>query len=214
MNNTIAIVAHTTRAKQAHQLMADVGAAYMNIDNGTLGCNKNHHKVWTWLAQHASDWAIVLEDDAVPVAGFNEQIAQALTVAPTPVVSLYLGKHHIPTLDIERDKQQAIVKAQAADAHWITGNQLLHAVAIAVRKDQLHPMLTHIKGLPDFFPIDEAISHWAAQTTHISYTWPSLCDHRDEPTLFRHHDKLDRPPGRIAYHTGTHQHWTDRSVTL
>lgn len=214
----LGIVAHTQRAPQAHQLMADTKAAYMNIDGGNhqLGCNANHKKVWTWLAQHCKDeWAIVLEDDAVPVKHFVEQTQAALAQAPSPVVSLYFGKHHIPTLDIEVQKRQAVAKAQAADAHWITSRQLLHAVAIAIRTEHIADMLAHINTLPDFFPIDEAISHWTSNN-HIdaAYTWPSLVDHADQPTLFRHHDKMDRPPGRVAHLVGTRDQWTDKSVTL
>ena len=113
----IGIVAHTARAEHAHTLMDQVGAAYTSVDNGTLGCNGNHKQVWTWLNNHTDEWAIVLEDDSLPTPDFLHQATQALAVAPSPIVSFYLGKHHIPTLDIEHHKQQAITKAQAADAH-------------------------------------------------------------------------------------------------
>lgn len=213
----LAVVAHTKRAQQAHQLMSDVGAAYMNIDGGQnqIGCNANHKKVWQWLADNnTTDWSIVLEDDAV-VEGFVEQAEAALAVAPSPVVSFYFGKHHIPTLDIEQQKRQAVARAQAADAHWITSRQLLHAVAIAIRTEHVADMLAHINTLPDFFPIDEAITHWTTNNQiDVAYTWPSLVDHADQPTLFTHHDKMDRPPGRVAHSVGTRTEWTDKSVTL
>jgi hypothetical protein len=45
--------------------METVGAAYISIDNGTLGCEGNHRKVWQWLNDHATTkWVVVLEDDA------------------------------------------------------------------------------------------------------------------------------------------------------
>lgn len=212
----LAVVAHTKRAQQAHKLQAATQAAYVSIDNGTLGCNGNHKKVWQWLAHHNTDeWAIVLEDDAQPVEGFLEQAQAALDKAPGPVVSFYFGKHHIPTLDIEQQKRQAVARAQTADAHWITSRQLHHAVAVAVRTDHLESMLAHIHALPDFFPIDEAIAHWTNNNQHdVAYTWPSLCDHADQPTLFKHHDKMERPPGRVAHNVGTREQWTDSSVTL
>lgn len=195
--------------------MAQTNAAYMSIDDGTLGCERNHHQVWNWLRSNSKEWAIVLEDDAEPVDEFRNQITLALEAAPTPIVSFYLGKHHIQTLDIERDKQQAIARADTADAHWITGRQLLHAVAVAVHRNHLVSMLNHLYSMPAFFPIDEAISHWVNTSgMDVSYTWPSLADHADQPTLFRHHDKLERPPGRVAYRTGTRPQWNDSSVTL
>jgi len=211
----IGIVAHTARAEHAHTLMDQVGAAYTSVDNGTLGCNGNHKQVWTWLNNHTDDWAIVLEDDSLPTPDFVHQATQALAVAPSPLVSFYLGKHHIPTLDIEHHKEQAITKAQSADAHWITSRQLLHAVAVAIDKDHIAAMLAHIADLPEQFPIDEAITHWATTNTiDVCYTWPSLVDHADQPTLFRHLDKLPRPPGRVAYNTGGHDTWTDRAVIM
>jgi GR25 family glycosyltransferase involved in LPS biosynthesis len=211
----IGIVAHTARLDQANALADTVNATYISVDDGTLGCNANHKKVWTHLAEQSTEWSIVLEDDAIPVDNFLDQATQALAAAPGPIVSFYLGKHHIPQLDIEQDKQQAIARADAADAHWITGRHLFHAVAVAVRTDHTRPMLNHLNQLPDFFPIDEAICHWANNNfIDISYTWPSLIDHADLPTLFRHHDKLPRPPGRVAYRTGTRDTWTDKAVTL
>ena len=211
----IGIVAHTARLTQAEHLADLVAADYISVDDGTLGCNGNHKKVWTWLNNHTDEWAIVLEDDSLPTPDFRDQASQALAVTPSPVVSFYLGKHHMPTLDIERDKQQAITKAQAADAHWITSRQLLHAVAVAIHKDHIAAMLAHITQLPELFPIDEAITHWATSNTiDVAYTWPSLVDHADHPTLFRHLDKLPRPPGRVAYTTGGHDTWTDRAVIM
>jgi len=212
----IGIVAHTKRANQTHILMDQVRAAYTNIDDGTLGCDDNHRHVWQWLLQHTTDqWCIVLEDDALPVEGFISQAEQALSVAPSPVISFYLGRHHIPELEWEQRKQQAIGRADQADAHFITSNHLLHAVAIAVRTDHIARMLAHLNMLPNVLPIDEAITHWIQNTGQdVSYTWPSLADHADQPTLFRHRDKLPRPPGRIAYRTGGHNTWTDRAVTM
>jgi hypothetical protein len=216
MNHTIAVVAHTSRAEQAHRLMQDTQASYLSMDDGTLGCEGNHRRVWEWLHAHSTThWSIAMEDDALPVAGFLGQLTAALDTAPSPVVSLYLGRHHIPKLDIEIQKSQAVLRAEAADAEWITSRHLFHAVALAVRTDHLGSMGAHIATLPPRFPIDEAISHWAnAEGIDVSYTWPSLVDHADLPTLFVHHDKLPRPPGRVAYRTGGRSSWSDRSITL
>jgi len=211
----IGIVAHTARLTQAEHLADLVAADYISVDDGTLGCNGNHKKVWAHLNDYPTEWSIVLEDDAIPVDGFIEQAEQALRVAPAHVVSFYMGKHHIPTLDWNHRKQQAIVQAELVDAHWMITNQLLHAVAVAIRTTYIPSMWHHINQMPDAFPIDEAITHWVCNTGHnVAYTWPSLIDHADQPTLFRHPDKMDRPPGRVAYRTGTHPTWTDKAVMM
>jgi GR25 family glycosyltransferase involved in LPS biosynthesis len=215
VNHTIGIVAHTKRSEQAHQLMESTRAAYMSIDNGTLGCELNHRKVWLWHLEHCTtQWAVSLEDDAVPIPQFQEQVQAALEQSPSPVVSFYFGRHRIAVW--EKRKQIAISKAEHDDANWFTGRTLLHAVAVAVRTDVLSEMITHAtQQLPDTFPNDEAISHWANATGNtVAYTWPSLVDHADQPTLFVHPDKLPRPPGRKAYKLGIRTTWTDKAVTL
>jgi hypothetical protein len=211
----IGIVAHTSRLDQANTLADKVNATYISVDDGTLGCNGNHKKVWAHLSEQHTEWSILLEDDAIPVDGFIDQAQQALAVTPGHVVSFYLGRHHIPTLDWEQRKQRAIAQADSNEAHWLTTNHLLHAVAVAIPTQQIPSMWHHINKMPDVFPIDEAITHWAYNTGRtVAYTWPSLIDHADQPTTFRHPDKMPRPPGRIAYRTGTHTHWTDKAVTM
>lgn len=216
----IGVVAHEARRDQAIQLADTVDAAVLSIDDGSLGCDANHKKVWAELYNRTDNdlgaqWLIVLEDDAVPVDDFNAQAHAALAAAPSPVVSFYLGRHHIPTLDWEKRKQEAILRADIAQAHWITTNHLLHAVAVAIRRDYVASMYRHLETLPLVLPIDEAITHWMHNRgVSVSYTWPSLIDHADQPTLFRHPDKLPRPPGRVAYTTGTRPTWTDKAVTM
>jgi hypothetical protein len=215
VNHTIGIVAHTARAEQAHSLMESVGAAYMSMDNGTLGCERNHRKVWEWLAANSTtEWSISLEDDAQPVTGFRGQAAAALAQTEYPVVSFYLGSHHLGLHD--KPKHQAITQAEQHGAHWITTDKLHHAVAVAIRTDVLPYILQYGPEFPANYPNDELITHWARNTGNtIAYTVPSLIDHADEPTLFRHPDKINRPPGtRKAFKVGTRTTWNDKAVSM
>ncbi|UVG34722.1 glycosyltransferase [Mycobacterium phage Rita] len=201
MTHTIGIVAHTKRAEQAHRLMEIVGAAYMSIDNGALGCEANHRKVWQHLTRHNTGWLVVLEDDAIPCNNFRDQLDAALAVAPSPVVSLYLGRER------PREYQQRIAKAADTTASWLTCRRLLHAVGIAIHADLVPNMLNN---LPNGKPIDEAISAWARHQGHtIAYTWPSLIDHADEtPMIDTRNDNQPRLPGRVAWQHGTRDTWT------
>ncbi|QGH79237.1 glycosyltransferase [Mycobacterium phage Flathead] len=199
----IGIVAHTTRAEQAHQLMETVGAAYMNIDNGALGCENNHRKVWQHLTRHNTNWLVVLEDDAIPCNNFRDQLHAALTAAPTPVVSLYLGRER------PREYQQRIAKATDTTAHWLTCRRLLHAVGTAIHTDLVPHMLNN---LPNGKPIDEAITTWARHQSHtIAYTWPSLVDHADEPSLT---GRRGPATGRVAWRHGGRDWWTAEAHAL
>lgn len=201
----IGIVAHTSRAEQAHRLAETVGAVYTSIDNGRLGCNRNHHKTWTWLLQHNnSDWITVLEDDAKPVPNFRQQLAETQKTSPSPILSLYLGKKRPPHW--QEAMKAATEKADKADACFITAPLLLHAVAVTIHKDIISDLLPAIEHTTR--PWDYAIGIWALQHHEpVSYTWPSLCDHKDGPTVAKHPDRKPRPPGRTAWRTGTRTIW-------
>lgn len=182
--------------------MDTVGAAYMTIDNGKYGCEGNHRRAWEYLAKHnTSEWSIVLEDDAIPVPeGFNEQLAQVLDNAPTPIVSLYLGKLRPPHW--QSAIRQAVEQATTQDSHYLVGTHLLHAVAVAIRTDLLADMLTSTATTQHAW--DFRIAAWALERGHaVSYTFPSLVDHADGDTVVKHPDGKTRTPGRVAWHTGT-----------
>jgi len=209
----IGIVAHTARAPQARKLKDAVGAAYVSVDNGTLGCDRNHQRTWRWLAAHAADhpWAVILEDDAVPCEGFPHQLRAALAAAPpnAGVVSLYLGRQRPP--QAQYAVQDAVQRAIAADACWITSGHLIHAVAVAVRTELLPSLIEYLD--PEL-PSDEGLDDWISTTTRVAYTYPSLVDHADGPTLFAHPDGQTRPPGRIAWHHGIRTAWNHTTVEM
>ena len=223
MTVAIAIVAHTKRAEQAHQLMDTVGAQYLSMDDGTLGCTANHIRCWTYLAKQPTEWSLVLEDDAQPIHGFRDQLDLALDAAPTEVVSLYLGRERPVWMEFggrgsAQRVQPVIIKALArADeqgASFITAPKLLHAVAVAVRTNLIDSMLKHVQESKQ--PIDFAIGDWCTANHHqVAYTYPSLCDHEDGPTVIRRHpDGEPRHQPRKAHKVGTADAWTKRSVTL
>lgn len=152
---------------------------------------------------------MIVEDDAIPVVGFRDQLTDALTVAPAPIVSLYLGRLRPPWA--QPAVLAATEAATAENADWIISTHLLHAVGYAIKTELLASLLHY----PTPLPVDQHITRWAQAFGHtIAYTWPSLLDHRDDPTLFDHPDGHPRTAGRIAWKTSPHPTWTPRSVTL
>jgi hypothetical protein len=205
----IGIVAHTSRSTQAKQLGRQVKSDFVSIDNGVMGCDENHYTVQRHLAALPSTWSIILEDDAVPVNDFRAQAEQALIMAPSPIVSFYLGRRRPPHW--QGRIGNAVAQATHDQATWIVGTHLLHAVGYAIRTELLPSLLDHHSPRPS----DEHITGWAQRFGHtISYTWPSLVDHADVPTIVEHPDGQPRPAGRKAWHTGSREHWTTKAVTL
>jgi GR25 family glycosyltransferase involved in LPS biosynthesis len=212
----IGIVAHTARADAAHQLMESVGAAYMSVDDGTLGCDNNHRKAWQWMANNnPGEWSTIVEDDAKPIPNFRHHLHHALAAAGTDIVSLYRG-HRVNNPPGEQHGLNATERADDANACWIHSHLLLHAVAVAIKTPLIDDMLKHIRTVA--LPIDEAITHWMRKTKPartVAYTHPSLVDHADtDPVILRRRDKMPRPKGRTAYKTGVPTEWTDKAVTL
>ncbi|AGT12207.1 glycosyltransferase [Mycobacterium phage Jabbawokkie] len=200
MTYTIGIVGHISRLSMAETLANTVDADYLSIDDGTLGCEGNHRKVWNTLAQQHTDWAVVLEDDAVPCNNFRAQLTQALAVAPTPIVSLYLGRQRPYAY------QHRIEATINTTANWLLAPRLLHAVAVAIHTNHIPDMLN---SLPPRTSIDRAISTW---TDTVAYTNPSLVDHSDNGTVA--HPPGTRQPGRVAWRFGTRDRWTRDAVHL
>lgn len=201
----IAVVADSRRGDMGANLASKVNADHLSIDDGTLGCSGNHLAAWRFLAESlvpADTHAVVLEDDAVPVDDFREQLASALAVAPAPIVSFYLGNGYSSDLLTK----SVLSKADAVGAQWIvTHGRVLHAVALAVRRELL-PLM--IEGVGLSRGIDGELSRWARRNGHsVAYSNPSLVDHCDEPSLVSRH----RRAPRRAWRVGRNDAWDELS---
>jgi len=209
---TIGVVAHIKRQAMATTLAQQINADYVSVDDGTLGF-ANHVRVWRECAAEQRDWCLVVEDDAVPVRGFISQAQRALEVAPSPIVSMYLGTDMRTTPAL----LDAVAKAEANDACFIMHTKLLHAVAVAVRTELVAHMLAYVER-KRYLPIDDAISGWRARHLlkhRVAYTAPSLVEHRDTPTVIEHRrDNIPRDYTRTALRVGTRQHWDSSSVSV
>lgn len=209
----IAVVAHQARREQAEKLKTDVGAGLLSIDDGTLGCDRNHRKAWTWLADNADDasWLVVLEDDAVPITDFRDQLDKVLAAASTDIVSLYLGTGFPPHW--QNRIRQAVAQAETQGASFILGN-FIHGVAICIRTRLVPDMLDYTSKCTGM-AFDRAIQQWARDRNHpIAATYPSLVDHHDGPSLAAHPDGGTRNIPRKAHKVGGRNTWTKRTVNL
>lgn len=216
----VAVVAHNTREKRAERLADFVNAEFLTLDDGSLGPGRNHVVAWEWLAEGDSQWSVVLEDDAMPVKGFQEQLAAMLKRAPDPVVSLYLGRgrprHWQPSI------QQVITRPE----HFLRAPELLHHVGVAVRNTHLSSMLAFL-GHQNLrrVPIDEAVGRWVRhRRIMVSYCNPSIVDHdANIPTSILTHTSThaaetgrrdDPREVRKAWQHGTRVLWTSQAALI
>ena len=183
-----------------------VDADFLTVDDGSLGCTGNHVAAWRQHAKNPAEWNLNLEDDAVPVDAFRDQLRAALNVAPAPIVSLYLGGGYIGD-----NLVRALLKdAGKLGAHWaVAEGTVRHAVALAVRGEILSPMIGHLEQRTG--AVDSMIGSWAKRNSHrVAYSLPSLVDHADEKSLVT---KYHRSPRR-AFQTGQREEWYPKLILM
>lgn len=203
----IGVVGHVHR--DPYTLADQIGADAVAVDDGTLGSGGNHLRLLEMMRAASSAWTVVLEDDAVPVAGFCDQLQMALEAAPSPIVGLYFQRNYPPAMG--QPLNRATREADHIGAHWITGPQLW-GVGYALRGDVVDELLDDLQHAEH---IDAAISEWAIQRGHrIALTWPSLVDHLDGPSLITERVGTSARGPRRAWRVGTRDHWTADAVEI
>lgn len=202
----VVIVAHPRRMERVNGIADEIFTEAVVVDDNHYGCEINHLRALEWLAAGNCPWSVVLEDDALPIARFRYQLHAALAVAPTPIVGLYLGRMRPPHWQYRI--AEAIGRARLDDVCFLRASALLHGVGYAIRTALIPDLLSVLPARIHQIPIDEAITAWAAERGHaISYTWPSLLDHRDEPSLISHRDGQPRRRGRVAWYADGRKSW-------
>lgn len=219
-NHLLGIVGHEARAPQIAKLSVDLNPDCVMVDevNG-VGPTENHLAVLRWMNKHGAtlveDWAVILEDDAICVGNFREEVDACLNYAPTDIVSFYLGTGY------PAQYQRKVAEAVATDNRWIIHPWLRHAVAYAVKVDILPGLIETMTGLSrQRFAPDDAISAFALRRGNVAYTNPSLVDHNDSlPPVITQRTHLGMPTfgrkrPRRAHSFGVPLNWNDSSVTL
>lgn len=183
-----------------------VDADFLSVDDGSLGCTQNHVRAWRQHATNPSDWNLNLEDDAIPVEQFRDQLDKALKAAPTPIVSLYLGGGYIG----DNLTRSLLDNASAIGAHWaVAQGSVLHTVALAVRREILAPMIEYLGARTQ--AVDSALGSWALRNSYeIGYSIPSLVDHADEKSLVTKY----RRSSRRAIMTGQRDEWCPKFILM
>ena len=225
MKTTVGIVAHEHRRRMWEELHEKVRSDFVVVDYGGIGTPENHIRAWEEFDGVETEWGILLEDDAKPVANFRAEVGKMLAAAPTSIVSLYLGRQRPPHW------QQSIAQVILSGKHFTLSDTLLNCVGVAVHRDYIpdlsswlrkHYEVQKDKSLDNQLPIDELITKFAQEMgLFVSYSIPSLIDHADTETLLKYHfsqykdrHMSVRTKGRTAWSVGTRDKWNQSYIKL
>nr|WP_205298836.1 MULTISPECIES: hypothetical protein [Pantoea] len=195
------VVGHHSRRDSANALGERLNARLF-IDEERHGSNWNHRRALEWAATQ-SKRVIVLEDDALPVNGFEHLAESWLDRFPDNVVSFYLGTGRPPHRQLEIAMRLIDTDKFRTDYIWM--NRLIHGVCYSIPPAFLKRMLLNWnpnKGA------DYAISD--VNKGKVIYPAFSLVEHADLDVVERHPDGHKRTERRKAWrlHEGI-ERWPD-----
>lgn len=208
----IAVVAHVDRIDRGTALAQALGAS-LHLDDGRRGAYGNHAAALAYgLARHASH-VLTIEDDALPVPDFLALAYEAIARRPNDPIGFYVGKQRPRPHRVE----WTVRKAEERSASWLVCNSLLWGVATVFPAADIPGLLAY--GTSSDKQYDERVGdYYCSLERPVYYTWPSLVDHDDGPSVIAPTSRTDegpvlRPPGRVAHRVGTPA-WNDITVEI
>ncbi len=184
------VVAHHSRRAQAERL-AQLLNAHLLFDEDQHGANWNHRRAIEWASQQDCR-VVVLEDDALPVPGFEGKVTDWLLRFPDELLSFYLGTGRPPQYQPEIATKLIDTDRQQAD--YITLNRLIHGVCYSVPQQKLNQVISRWNhGSPADYAVGDACGG------AVVYPCYSLVDHADTATVERHLDNTPRTERRRAW---------------
>jgi hypothetical protein len=184
------VVGHHARREEAERLADSLGA-HLLMDEHDRGANWNHRRALVWAGEQACR-VVVLEDDALPVAGFEEKVADWLDCFPDQLCSFYLGTGRPPQYQLEIATK--LIAADRIRADHITMQRLMHAVCYSVPPGLLPDLLSRWDaGKAADFAVGDACGG------PVIYPCCSLVDHADGDPVERHPDRQPRHERRRAW---------------
>ena len=207
-------MAHPDRTDQVRELIMELGAVPIAWDKeGPPSGNgdrvwRNARRAWEMFDESA-DWHVLLQDDAVVSGDFLAGLSAALEHVPQDaVVSPYLGMGGM----VPARWLVMAAKADAVGASFVRANKLLWGVCIAVPTRLIPAMISDVDRLHRV-PDDMRVSGWFERRgADCWYTWPSLVDHRNVPSLTKHRAK-DRRAHRHHLGSALELEWDGQIVT-
>lgn len=199
----IVLISHRARRDEAGALADELGrqVALEDVDipvrvyedNGFYGEWKNHRRaIVAALERGTASHVVVIQDDAVPIPSFVREARKAVAIRPDDIISFYVGTGR----PYQAEVRQAVEEAKAAGVAWLEARRLFWGVAVVYPVVLVPAMMKRADKMPGV-PYDErmgaALSIFGKK---IFYTWPSLVDHIDGPTVIKGRVRAEPTPRR------------------
>lgn len=184
------VVGHHSRIHQAERL-AQMLNAHLLIDEDLHGANWNHRRAIEWASQQDSR-VVILEDDALPVSGFAQKVAEWLSRFPDDLLSFYLGTGRPP--QYQKEIAGMLVESDRINSDYLVMSKLIHGVCYSLPQSRVQQVLTRWNQT---LAADYAVGD--AYANRVIYPCYSLVDHADLPTVERHPDNEPRTERRRAW---------------
>ncbi|WP_261666902.1 hypothetical protein [Erwinia mallotivora] len=184
------VVGHHSRSFAAVRLAGSLGA-HLLIDDESRGANWNHRRAIEWAGQQDCR-VVIIEDDALPVDGFKEKVADWIERFPDSLLSFYLGTGRPPQYQAEIAGK--LIEADTNRNDYITINRLIHGVCYSIPPQCINTVLNRWDSSK---PADYAVGDAYGGT--VVYPCYSLVDHADLPAVERHPDNAPRTERRRAW---------------
>lgn len=183
------VVGHHSRREKA-EVLAKFFDAHLLIDEGNHGATWNHRRALEWAVLQ-DERVIVLEDDALPVEGFELRAREWFARYPMALLSFYLGTSRPPQWQKVVDVRLKEAIANGNDT--ISLDQLIHGVCYSIPSVAIQRILNTMNPrAPADFSIGKA---WAA---NVIYPIFSLVQHEDGIPVDKHPDGESRDQPRVA----------------
>lgn len=186
----IIVIGHHSRRDMSTRL-AESTAAELLIDEGDHGANWNHRRAIEWAGKQDCP-VLVMEDDAIPVAGFVEIASEWITRFPDHLISFYLGTGRPP--QYQQQIAACLIDADKRKGDYITMDRLIHGVCYSPPQSGISTIL---KNWNRTKAADYAVGD--ALGRKVIYPCYSLVDHADGVTVERHPDNEPRNERRRAW---------------
>lgn len=193
MRVSAAIMAHPVRRAEVEELQASLDRDIPVSWATNREPSKRPEARWqtgraAWqMHDPAADWHIVIQDDAIVSADLLAALEKAVEhITIEAPMSPYLGTKR-PAQQVYLD---LIRQATRRRASWIRGLSINWGVAIAAPTSTIPDMLRWCDTRRTM-PYDMRIGRYYRDHLRVAtwYTWPSLVDHRQGPSLVGHGDE-------------------------